>query len=422
MVTSAVTTKAMREAALYLTGFRRHEIYGVGLNLDPQVVIDRLRDRATEIEQMLSDSVRENLVRHHVAYVPGTATLGSDRTVIVTPPDGAEVQVLRGEAILLATGSRPFHPPDIPFGAAGVMDSDRARVVDHPLKSLVVVGGGAVACEYASIFLALGAQVTIVDRGERLLSFLDGEISALLLDSFRAFGMTVLNGTSVVGVTPDEAGPRVELSNGDRLQPEMIIFAAGRAGNTDGLGLADAGVEVDGRGRIVVDEHYQTSVPGIYAAGDVIGPPALASVSMEQGRVAACFATGITFKQTVDPMTPFGVYTIPECAMVGLTEEEAGRRGIEYVAGSSAFANNSRAAIAGSTEGAIKLVVRRDDRKLIGVHVIGEGATELVHLGQAVMNFDGTVDYFIHSTFDVPTVTDSYKYAAYACLQRLSTG
>lgn len=422
MVTSAIATKAMREAALYLTGFRRHEIYGVGLNLDPQAVIDRLRSRATEVEKMLADSVRENLRRHDIEYVRGQATLGPDRTVIVTPGNGPEPRVLRADAILLATGSHPFHPPHVPFGATGVLDSDTARVVDHPLKSLVVVGGGAVACEYASIFLALGAQVTIVDRGERLLSFLDGEISALLLDSFRAFGMTVLNGTSVVGVSPDEAGPRVELSNGARLQPEMIIFAAGRVGNTDGLGLAEAGVEVDDRGRIVVDDHYQTAVPGIYAAGDVIGPPALASVSMEQGRVAACFATGITFKQTVDPLTPFGVYTIPECAMVGLTEEDARRRGIEYVAGTSPFENNSRAAIAGSTEGAIKLVVRSDDRKLIGVHVIGEGATELVHHGQAVMNFDGTVDYFIHSTFDVPTVTDSYKYAAYACLQRLSSG
>jgi NAD(P) transhydrogenase len=199
----------------------------------------------------------------------------------------------------------------------------------------------------------------------------------------------------------------------------MIIYAAGRIGNTEDLGLDEVGVATDERGRILVDDRYETSVPGIYAAGDVIGPPALASVSMEQGRVAACFATGIPFKQTVDPLTPFGVYTIPECAMVGLTEEEAKGRGLDYQSGVSRFVDNSRAAIAGSTEGIVKLLVRRDDRQLLGVHIIGEGATELIHQGQAVMHFGGTVDYFIHATFDVPTVSDSYKYAAYDCLQRL---
>jgi NAD(P) transhydrogenase len=420
LVASAVTTKAMREAALYLTGFRRHEIYGVSLDLDPQAVIDRLRARATYVERMMTDAVRENLRRHQISFIYGTARLGPGRhSVTITPGDGGPPYEVSAEAILLAPGSRPFHPPGVPFGAPGVLDSESARDVDHPLRSLVVVGGGAVACEYASIFLALGAEVTLVDRESGLLPFLDSEISDLLADSFRSFGMQVRHDTNVTGVTREESTIRVEVSPGKPIESEMIIYAAGRVGNTEELGLDEAGVATDDRGRILVDDHYQTSVPGIYAAGDVIGPPALASVSMEQGRVAACYATGIPFKQTVDPLIPFGVYTIPECAMVGLTEEEARRRGVDYETGISRFVDNSRAAIAGSTEGIVKLLVRRDDRQLIGVHIIGDGATELIHHGQAVMHFGGTVDYFIHSTFDVPTVSDSYKYAAYDCLQRL---
>ena len=419
LVTSAISTKAMREAALYLTGFRRHEIYGVSLDLDPQAVIDRLRERAAQVARNMSDAVRENLRRHEIAFVPGTARLLPGSRVRVTPADNSRSTVLNARAILLAPGSSPYHPPGVPFDARRVLDSESAREIDRPIRSLVVVGGGAVACEYASIFLALGAEVTLVDRGSRLLPFLDGDVSDLLAETFRLFGMRLLMGLEVTKVSREEPGLRVELSAGPPIRPEMIIYAAGRVGNTEDLGLGDVGVVTDDRGRILVDNHFQTSSPGIYAAGDVIGPPALASVSMEQGRVAACYATGISFKQTVDPLTPFGVYSIPECAMVGLTEEEAEKRGTDYEIGVARFASNSRAAIAGSTEGMVKLVVGRPDRLLIGVHILGEGATELIHQGQAVMHFGGTVDYFIHSTFDVPTVSDLYKYAAYDCLQRL---
>jgi NAD(P) transhydrogenase len=430
LAASALTTKAMREAALYLTGFRRREVYGAAIDLDPQVAIDRLRSRATEVAKRMSEGVQANLDRHGIELVRGTAVLGSDRAVIVTPspgtpgvpgstsPDQSE-RVLRGEIVLIATGSRPFHPSDVPFDDPDVLDSETARDLDRPMGSLVVVGGGAVACEYASIFMALGAQVTLVDRGARLMPFLDAQCSAQVTACFRSFGMTVHADEAVTGVTRERQGLRVELSTGRLLQPEKIIFAAGRMGNTDGLGLAATGVTTDPRGRIVVDDHYRTSVPGIYAAGDVIGPPALASASMEQGRVAACYALGIPFKETVDPLTPFGVYSIPECAMVGVTEDEAATRGVDVVAGVSLFSANSRAAISGITEGLLKLVVRRDDRRVIGVHIVGDAATELIHQGQAVLHFGGTVDYFIHATFDVPTLSDAYKYAAYDCLQRL---
>jgi NAD(P) transhydrogenase len=411
----------MREAALYLTGFRRRDIYGAAIDLHPQAAIDRLRSRAVDVAGSMGKAVRRNLDRHGIELVTGSAVLGSDRTVIVgSSSDNAE-RVLSGDVVLIATGSRPFHPPDIPFGDPDVLDSETAQELNEPMKSLVVVGGGAVACEYASIFMALGAQVTLIDRGERLMPFLDSQCSAQVTECFRAFGMSVLPKQGVTDVTRDEHGLRVETSAGKVIRPEKTIFAAGRTGNTEDLGLAVAGVSTDQRGRIIVDGHYQTTVPGIYAAGDVIGPPALASASMEQGRVAACYGLGIPFKETVDPLTPFGVYSIPECAMVGTTEDEALAQGLDFVTGVSLFSENSRAAISGITEGLIKLVVRCEDRRVIGVHIVGEAATELVHQGQAVMHFGGTVDYFIHATFDVPTLSDAYKYAAYDCLQQLAS-
>ena len=420
MAASAVTTKAMREAALYLTGFQRRRIYGAGIDLRPQAVIDRLRARAIDVARSMSDAVGDNLARHGIDLWVGRARLRPDRTVAVTPASGGPERVLAADVVLIASGSRPFHPPGIPFDGSDVLDSETARDLDRPMRSLVVVGGGAVACEYASIFMALGAEVTLVDRGARLLPFLDSECSALMAESFRSSGMKLLLQTSVDSVTSDGKGLSVRIDHGAELRPEKVIFAAGRVGNTEDLGLADIGVEVDDRGRIGVDDQFQTSIPGIYAAGDVIGPPALASVSMEQGRVAACHALGITFKETVDPITPFGVYSIPECAMVGLTEDQAVAEKRHYAVGVSRFADNSRAAIAGTTEGIVKLVVDRDDRRLLGVHIVGEGATELVHQGQAVLHFGGTIDYFIHATFDVPTMSDAYKYAAYECLQRMA--
>jgi NAD(P) transhydrogenase len=422
MVAGAVSTKTLREAALYLTGFTRHHVYGVGLDLNPEALIDRLRAREADVTALMTDAVRENLRRHRIDLVRGSARLEADRTLHVTPFDGGPVRVLTGDAILLAPGSRPFHPPGIPFEDPDVLDSDTARALDRPLRNLVVVGGGAVACEYASIFLALGSEVTLVDRAPRLLTFLDAQLSEMLADTFRSLGMHVLPETSVAAVRRESGALCLETSGGQSIRAEKVIFAAGRTGDTEGLGLKEAGVATDERGRILVDDNYETSVPRVFAAGDVIGPPALASVSMEQGRVAACYAMDIPFKQTVDPVTPFGVYTIPECAMVGLTEEAARERGIDYAVGVAWFKDNSRAAIAGSTEGALKVVVDRSDRRLLGVHMIGEGATELIHQGQTVIHFGGTIDYFIHSTYDVPTVSDSYKYAAYDCLPRLASG
>jgi NAD(P) transhydrogenase len=418
---AGIPTKTLRETALYVTGFRRREVYGLRLTLDPEATLAQLRTRTAEVIETMTDGVRQNLERHDIQFVHGVARLGSDRTVHVTVPGGQE-QVLRGDVVLIATGSRPARLRGVPFDDPDVDDSETAFAIDRPFDSLVVVGGGAVGCEYASIFTAIGVQVTLVDSGGRLLPFLDAEISELLAEAFSGMGMRLVLGGGRAAVARDEKGLVVTLGSGEEIRPDKVLFASGRAGNTEDLGLNEAGVQIDDRNRIVVDDTFRTTAERIYAAGDVIGPPGLASVSMEQGRVAACYALGIPFKETVDPGPPFGVYSVPEAAMVGLTERGAAEQGIDYELGRGWFANNSRAKIAGATDGLVKLVFRRGDRKLLGVHVLGDLAAELVHQGQAVLNFGGTIDYFIHSTFNVPTQSEAYKYAAYDGLQRLEAG
>jgi NAD(P) transhydrogenase len=412
MVGGAVSSKTMREAALYLTGFRRRDVYEIGLDLGPDTAVERLRRRTDDVVRMTTESAAANLRRHGVDVFHGTARLGPDRTVVVD--DAAEgSRILHADVIMIATGSRPFRPPGVDFDDPGILDADAAALLARPLRSLVVVGGGAVGCEFASIFTALGAEVVLVDSGPRLLPFMDGEVSETLATIFREMGMRVVQGAGRARAARTGVGLEVELPSGEVLRPEKVIFAAGRTGNTDQLGLDEVGVATDERGRIVVDERYRTTAEGIYAAGDVLGPPALASVSMEQARVAACWAFDIPLKRSVDVLPPFGVYSIPEVAMVGLTEEASESQGVAYAVGRAWFRHNTRAAIAGATEGMVKLVFARDDLRLLGVHVVGESATELVHQGQAVIHFGGTIEHFIHTTFNVPTVSEAYKYAAY---------
>jgi NAD(P) transhydrogenase len=416
---AGIPTKTLRETALYLTGFRRRDIYGVSLHLEPQTTVERLRCRTREVIEAMTASVERNLQRHGVELVHGEARVETGRKVVVECPDGS-TRTLQADAILIATGSRPFHPPGIPFDDPDVYDSEEILRDDRPVRSTLVVGGGPVGCEYASILTALGAEVWLIDNADRVLPFLDVEMSRLLERSFTAMGMHVLLNSGGASVDRDDEGLRVQLPDGRCIRPEQILFAAGRVGNVEGLGLKEVGVKLDPRNRVLVDDHYRTTADGIFAAGDVIGPPALASVSMEQGRVAACYAFDIPFKQTVDPLLPFGVYSIPEVAMVGLTEEAAAAQGIDYEVGRGWFASNARANIAGATEGLVKLVFRRDDLELLGVHILGESAAELLPHGQAAIHLGAKIDHFIHSTYNVPTLSETYKYAAYDGLQRVS--
>lgn len=413
MVGGAVASKTMREAALYLTGFKRRDLYDAGIGLTPDLAAERLRKRTDRVISMTTASAADNLRRHRVDLVHGDATLGSDRTVVVRSGDGGATRTLSADVIILATGSRPFHPPGVPFDDPDVLDSDAAALLERPLKSLVVVGSGAVGCEFASIFTALGADVVLVDSGHRLLPMFDEEIAEILAATFRDEGMKVVHDAGHATATRTGAGLEVRLGDGQTLTPEKVIFATGRVGNIEGLGLEAAGVKTDERGRIVVDDQYRTTADGIYAAGDVIGPPALASVSMEQARLAACWAFDLPLKRRADSLPPYGVYSVPEVAMVGLTEAAADADGIECGVGRARFAANTRAAISGATDGMLKLVFRRDDLTLLGVHILGDAATELIHLGQAAVHFGATIEYFINSTFNVPTMSEAYKYAAY---------
>jgi NAD(P) transhydrogenase len=413
---AGIPTKTLRETALYLTGFRRRDVYGVRLELMPDATVERLRCRTDEVIRTMTESVQRNIERHGIELIHGHARLGPGRQVIVS--NNGSDHVLRAERILIATGSRPFHPPGIPFDEPDVYDSERIIKTDQPLRSTLVVGGGPVGCEYASIFAALGVEVWLVDRAERLLPFADSEMSHLLAESFKGVGIHVVLNAGGASIERDGQGLRADLLNGGPIRPQQVLMAAGRVGNTEDLGLESVGVKVDERRRIVVDDEFRTTAEGIYAAGDVIGAPSLASVSMEQGRVAACYAFDIPFRDTLDPLAPFGVYSIPELAMVGLTEEAATAQNIDYEVGRGWFSRNTRANIAGATEGLVKLVFRRDSRELLGVHILGDLAAELIPHGQSALHQGATIEHFIHSTYNVPTLSEAYKYAAYDGLQR----
>lgn len=412
-----IPTKTLREAALYLTGFRKRDIYGASLDLEPSLLHSQLHERTDSVSSTMSDEVSGNLDRHRIELVVGTATLEPDHVVRVSTAGGD--RLLHGEAILVATGSRPYRPPGIPFDDPDVIDCEQVLEIESTPDSVVVVGAGAIGTEHASIFLALGAKVTLVDGAERILSYVDAELSDELRQVFEASGMELRLGTRIDGVHRDGGRLVVRLDDGTELRPEKLLFASGRSGNTEELGLAEAGVDVDDRGRVLVDDRFRTSAAGIYAAGDVIGPPALASAAMEQGRIAACDAFGLPGIDAVDPVIPTGVYSIPEVAGVGLTEQEAQLRGLDYAVGRARFTTNSRGNISGATEGLVKLLFRRDDQTLIGAHILGEIASELIHVAQASLHHGDTIHYFLDTTFNVPTFAEAYKYAAYDALQDL---
>jgi len=418
VVTGTLPSKALRETALYLSGVRSRGLYGIDYSFDREISVEDLFFRQKAVERTHVALVEENLSQHRIEVFRGRGSLIDAQTVRVQRADGGTA-TLRGRFILVAVGSRPARPSSVPFDDERIFDTETILGLRRIPRSLVVVGAGVIGTEYATLFAALGSAVTLVDPNARLLPFIDGEIAAALAGEMGRAGVRICFGRQVREITAAAAGACVTLDDGERIEADAALYCIGRCGNTEGLGLEALGIALDGRGRIGVDEHYATAAPSVLAAGDVIGFPALASTSMEQARVAVCQAFGFAYKRQVSSLVPYGIYTIPELSMLGETEETLRARGTPYCVGRGHFRRNARGQIIGDTAGMIKLVFDPGTRRLLGVHIIGERASELVHVGQMVMQHGGAIDVFIDSVFNFPTLADAYKYAAYDGLQAL---
>ena len=411
--TGTVPSKTLRESALHLSGFRQRGFRdAVGLTIKSDISVADFLYRKDIVVEREWERIDENLARHKVDRFSGTARFLSPHSVEVRSSGGAVE--LEGEIILIATGSAPHRPADVPFDGETVCDSDDILLMKHIPKTLAVVGAGVIGCEYASMFAALGVEVHLVDGRTSLLPHIDREIVRVLLEEMQhRLGVTLHLGADVETIEPAGKGLLLRLRNGATLDIEKVLYAAGRSSNTADLNLAAAGVKTGNRGVITVNEKYQTSAPNIYAAGDVIGFPALASTSMEQARVAMVHAFDLKYKTRVATTLPYGIYTIPELSTIGLTEEQCLEKGIDFECGRAHFRGNARGQIVGDTNGMIKLVFDAGSLELLGVHIVGENASELLHIGMMAMHFDATISAFIESVFNFPTLGESYKYAAY---------
>lgn len=417
--TGTLPSKTLRETALYVTGFLRRELYGMTLEIDREASLRRLMGRLKAVTDEQVRQIGHNLERHGVKVLRGAARFVSPHEIVVED-GGVERARVHADHALIATGSSPHRPAGVPFDDTDVEDSDTILDLDRIPGSLAVIGGGVIGCEYACLFAALGTRITIVEGRGSLLGGLDREMTGALQGSLERGGHQVLLGDAVDTVVRVPGGPlRIRLKSGKTLDVDKILYSAGRAGNTAGLGLDTAGVKADDRGRITVNGQFQTSQPHIYAAGDVVGAPALASVSMEQGRVGVCHAFGFAYKTHVSPLTPYGIYTIPEISMVGATEDDLKKQKVDYEVGLARYEGNARGQIIGDRDGLLKLLFDAGSKKLLGVHVIGDRATEIVHIGQMVMEYGGSIDKFIDCVFNFPTLSEVYKYAAYDGLGRL---
>ena len=415
--TGGAPTKALREAAVYLTGYRQEEVYGVRAAVPLDEILPTLRARTERVRDVLQGAVAERIAARGIAYLHGTARLDSNGEVLVRSPDGVERRLVAG-AVLVATGSRPTHPPGVPFEDPDVYDSDEIYSLRNVPDDVVVVGGGAVGVEFATVLTALGVPATLVSHADHLLPAVDRELAALAANEFERRGVRLILGADADSVGRVDGRLTMTLSTGDTLTTDAVLFAPGRTPNTEGLGLEEAGVHVDGGGRIVVDGYYRTTAPKIYAAGDVVGP-GLASSAMQQGRAAAAHACGLMFGVVTDRTRSIAVYGLPEVASVGSTEEEVRAAGIPHVVGRCDLAVTARGAIAGHG-GLLKLIVKADDRSVLGVHCFGDIAAEVVNLGHVVLHGRGSVESFLALAFNTPTYTYAYHDAAVDALMQLS--
>jgi NAD(P) transhydrogenase len=417
--TGTIPSKTLRETVLNLTGWRERGFYGRAYRVKKDI---SAKDLMTRLHMTLDhevDVLEHQFARNGVTTLRGIGRFIDTHQVEVQLENG-DIRVLNGEKILVAVGTRPYRPRDVPFNGDTVLDSDEIVEIKHLPRSLTVVGGGVIGVEYATIFSALDVSVTLIESRARVLEFLDEELVEDFIHQLRDRGIAIRFGNKVSRIEFENDHPVTVLDNGRRIRSETLLYAAGRVGATDTLNLESCGVTADERGRLKVDPHsFQTEVPHIYAAGDAIGFPSLASTSMEQGRIAACHAFNISMPPAPE-FFPYGIYAVPEISTVGMSEEEVRRRGIPYECGIARFRETSRGHIMGLSTGMMKMIFSLKTRRLLGVHIVGEGATELVHIGQAVLNLHGTLDYFIENTFNYPTLAEAYKIAALDAWNRMS--
>lgn len=416
--TGTIPSKTLREAVVYLTGMSQRELYGASYRVKEKITPADLLARTQHVIGREIDVVRSQLMRNRVELYVGHARFVDAHTVQVEDPSRAESVSVSGHNIVIATGTKPLRPSGVEFDDSRVLDSDGILDLKTIPTSMVVVGAGVIGIEYASMFAALGTKVTVVEKRPTMLDFCDPEIVEALRFHLRDLAVTFRFGEEVTGVDVGSTGTLTTLASGKQIPAETVMYSAGRQGQTEHLNLEAAGLEADARGRIFVDDDYQTKVDHIYAVGDVIGFPALAATSMDQGRLAAYHAFGEPCKAMTE-LQPIGIYSIPEVSYVGASEVDLTKDSIPYEVGVSRYRELARGQIAGDSYGMLKLLVSTEDLKLLGVHIFGSNATEMVHIGQAVMGCGGTVEYLVDAVFNYPTFSEAYKVAALDVMNKL---
>lgn len=415
--TGTIPSKSLREAVLYLSGFRQRNLYGAGYRLKATITIEDLAFRANHVIAHEIAIVKNQMARNRVDMIHGKASFADPHRLRIQQADGMIEHT--ADFIVIAVGTEPARPAHVPFDDESIIDTDGLLALRRIPDSIVIVGGGVIGTEYASILGALGIPVTLIDKRPRLLEFVDAEIIETLQQQMKDIGVTLYHEEEVLAITKEKDHRiDVRLKQAKPIQATTLMYAIGREGATKDLNLESIGLTPDQRGRLWVNAHFQTAIPHIYAAGDVIGFPALASTSMQQGRHASCHAFGYP-DRTDTELLPYGIYAIPEISMVGKNEEDLIQTEIPYGVGIARYREIARGQLIGDETGMLKLLFHRHSRELLGVHTIGEGATELIHIGQAVMAYRGKIDYFIDTVFNYPTLAECYKVAALDGINRL---
>ncbi len=416
--TGTIPSKTLRETVIYISGLRKRSVYGLMGGIKANVTVKELMYRKGQVIQQELDVIQQNMARHRIEVMQGTGTIVSNHIVCVENDSGGKENI-EGETIIISTGTHSYHPEGIEFDKHFIYDAETIINIDTLPKSLTIIGGGVIGCEYACIFAHIGVKVTIIDKRDKLLTFLDNEIAEALVYLMRKFRINLVLGDDFEEIKIENDQVVINTKGGKKITSDRALVTSGRHGNTKNLGLEKVGIETDKRGLIKVNDLYQTAVPNIFAVGDVIGFPSLASVSMDQGRIAAIHAFQKDDTSCINTLLPFGIYTIPEISMIGETEQTLSEAGQDYEIGIARYFELARGQIINDHDGMLKIIFNPISKQLLGVHIIGERATELVHIGQAVMTLGGTIDYFVDTVLNYPTLSEAYKVAAMDGFARL---